>query len=147
MVDLFGAGKGHPVLSEFVVSSEGAAQPEGTWTGSSVFGGCEGEILSLSCMNCRQSGAVVEVFNMSFNSYNSIFFQFRSLAASDVIASSVEHHSSLRELTVGNRCSWSLSKGAVEGMARRHGVEKLLITQEEMLAETGAFPNNAHLRD
>ena len=29
-VDLFGAGKGHPVPSELFGSSEGAAQPEGT---------------------------------------------------------------------------------------------------------------------
>ena len=36
-VDLFGAGMGHPVPSEFVGSSEGAAQPEGTWTGVGVF--------------------------------------------------------------------------------------------------------------
>ena len=58
----------------------------------------------------------------------------QSLAASDVhlIASSVEHHPSLRELTVVGRlegtirrCSESLVKGAVEGMARRHGVDKL----------------------
>ena len=53
----------------------------------------------------------------------------QSLIASDVhlIASSVEHHPSLRELTVGGRCSESLVKGAVEGMARRHGVDKLVV--------------------
>ena len=53
----------------------------------------------------------------------------QSLTASDVnlIASSVEHHPSLRELTVV-RCSKSLVKGAVEGMARRHGVDKLAVT-------------------
>ena len=36
-VDLFGAETGHPVPSELVGSSEGAAQPEGTWTGVGVF--------------------------------------------------------------------------------------------------------------
>ena len=52
----------------------------------------------------------------------------QSLTASDVhlIASSVEHHPSLRELTV-RWCSESLVKGAVEGMARRHGVDKLAV--------------------
>ena len=51
------------------------------------------------------------------------------LIASDVhlIASSVEHHPSLRELTVVGRCSESLVKGAVEGMARRHGVDTLVV--------------------
>ena len=51
------------------------------------------------------------------------------LTASDVhlIASSVEHHPSLRELTVVGRCSESLFKGAMEGMARRHGVDKLVV--------------------
>ena len=45
----------------------------------------------------------------------------------DLIASSVEHHPSLRELTVGGLMfSDSLVKGAVEGMARRHGVKKLV---------------------
>ena len=50
----------------------------------------------------------------------------QSLTASDVylIAASVEHHPSLRELTV-DQCSESLVKGAVEGMARRRGVQKL----------------------
>ena len=50
------------------------------------------------------------------------------LTASDVhlIASSVEHHPSLRELTVRG-CSESIVKGAVEGMARRHGVDKLVV--------------------
>ena len=37
--DLFGTGRGHPVPSEFVGSSEGAAQPEGTQTGGGVFVG------------------------------------------------------------------------------------------------------------
>ena len=48
----------------------------------------------------------------------------------DLIASSVEHHPSLRELTVegGGLCSESLVKGAVEGMAKRRGVEKLVVT-------------------
>ena len=36
-VDLFRARKGHSLPSELVVSSEGAAQPEGTWTGEGVF--------------------------------------------------------------------------------------------------------------
>ena len=51
----------------------------------------------------------------------------QSLTASNVclIASSVEHHPSLRELTVRG-CSESLVKGAVEGMARRFNVEKLV---------------------
>ena len=51
-------------------------------------------------------------------------------AASDGhrIASSVEHHPSLRELTVGLYYIESTVKGAVEGMARRHGVEKLVVT-------------------
>ena len=35
-VDVFGAEMGHPVPSEFVGSSEGAAQPEGTRTGGGV---------------------------------------------------------------------------------------------------------------
>ena len=51
----------------------------------------------------------------------------QSLTAS-LIASSVDHHPSLKELTVGGECSESLVKGAVEGMARRHGVEKLAVT-------------------
>ena len=53
----------------------------------------------------------------------------QSLTASDVnlITSSVEHHPSLRELTVIWRTK-SLIKGAVEGMARRHGVDKLAVT-------------------
>ena len=38
-VDLFGAATGHPVPSEFVGSSEGAAQPEGTRTVCGVFVG------------------------------------------------------------------------------------------------------------
>ena len=51
----------------------------------------------------------------------------QSLTTSDIhlIASSVEHHPSLRELTVGVRCSESLVKGAVEGIARRHDVDTL----------------------
>ena len=54
----------------------------------------------------------------------------QSLTASDahLIASSVQHHPSVRELTVGGRCSESLVKGVVEGMARRHSVEKLAVT-------------------
>ena len=54
----------------------------------------------------------------------------KSLTASDVhlIASSVEHHPSLRELTVVGVCSGSLVTGAVEGMARRRGVDKLAVT-------------------
>ena len=40
----------------------------------------------------------------------------------------MEHHPSLRELTVIGECSESLVKGTVEGMARRHGVEKLVVT-------------------
>ena len=53
----------------------------------------------------------------------------QSLTASDVHlhASSVEHHPSLRELTVVGGYSESLVKGAVEGMARRHGVNKLVV--------------------
>ena len=49
------------------------------------------------------------------------------LTASDVhlIASSVEHHPSLRELS-GRECSVSLLKSAMEGMARRLDVEKLV---------------------
>ena len=80
-------------------------------------------------MNCRQSVAVFEVFNMSYIQFYCLPFQ--SLTASDVhlIASSVEHHPSLRELTVDREWSKSLIKGAVEGMARRHGVEKLVVTQ------------------
>ena len=50
----------------------------------------------------------------------------QSLADSDVqgIASSVELHPSLRELTVRG-CSESLAKGAVKGVGSRHDVEKL----------------------
>ena len=53
----------------------------------------------------------------------------QSFTASDVrlIASSVEHHPNLRELTVVEWCSDHLAKGAVEGMARRHGVDKLVV--------------------
>ena len=36
-IDLFGAGMGLPIPSEFVGSSEGAAQPEGTQTEGGVF--------------------------------------------------------------------------------------------------------------
>ena len=59
------------------------------------------------------------------------------LTASDVhlIASSVEHHPSLRELTVVRWCSKSLVKGAVEGMARRHGVDKLVVAPYEVEGE------------
>ena len=42
-VDLFGAGRGHPVSSEFVGNSKGAAQPEGTGTEECVFVGQNGE--------------------------------------------------------------------------------------------------------
>ena len=70
-----------------------------------------------------------EVFNMSCNSIVMQFYclPLQSLTASDVhlIPSSVEHHPSLRELTV--KGSESLVKGAVKGMARRHGVEKLVV--------------------
>ena len=55
----------------------------------------------------------------------------QSLTASDVdlIASSVEHHPSLRELTVREEFwSKSLVNGLVEGMARRHGVDTLVVT-------------------
>ena len=57
----------------------------------------------------------------------------QSSTASDVhlIASSVEHHPSLRELTVVEECSGSLVTGAVEGMARRHGVDKLVPYDED----------------
>ena len=52
----------------------------------------------------------------------------QSLTASDVhLIASVEHHPSLRELIVVRGCSGSLVKGAVEGMARRHGVDKLVV--------------------
>ena len=56
----------------------------------------------------------------------------QSLTASDVhlIASSVEHHPSLRELTFGKECSGSLVEGAVEGMAKRHGVDKLVVAPD-----------------
>ena len=64
-------------------------------------------------------------------------FPFQSLTASDVhlIASSVEHHPSLRELTVGKWWSEFLAKGTVEGMARRHGVEKLVVTPHGLEGE------------
>ena len=67
-VDLFGAEGTQPVPSECVGISEGVAQPEGTRTGGGVFVGWRSEWLSLSCMNCRQSVAVFDVFNMSCNS-------------------------------------------------------------------------------
>ena len=53
----------------------------------------------------------------------------QSLTASDVhlIASSVEHHPSLRELTVVGECSESLVKGAMGGVARRHDVDELVV--------------------
>ena len=60
----------------------------------------------------------------------SIGYNFlQALTASDalLVASSVEHHPHLRELTV-KLCSVFLVKGGVEGMTRRHGVEKLVIT-------------------
>ena len=61
----------------------------------------------------------------------------QSLTASDVhlIASTVEHHPSLRELTVVGRCSESLVEGAVEGMARRHGVDKLAVARDNKYGE------------
>ena len=61
----------------------------------------------------------------------------QSLTASDVhlIASTVEHHPSLRELTVVGECSESLVKGAVEGMARRHGVDKLAVARDNKYGE------------
>ena len=63
----------------------------------------------------------------------------QSLTASDVhlIASSVEHHPSLRELIVRGR-SESVFKGAVEGMARRHGVDKLAVALDN---EDGEYPH------
>ena len=53
-----------------------------------------------------------------------LLYSLQSLTASDVhlIASSVEHHPSLREMTVRN-CGESLFKAAMEGMARRCDVE------------------------
>ena len=56
---------------------------------------------------------------------------FQLLTASDVqlIASSLEHHPRLRELTVGGYdMESSFVKAAVEGIARRHCVEKLVVT-------------------
>ena len=50
-VDLFEAGLCHPVPSEFVGNSEGAVQPEGTWTGWCVFVEQNSEYLNLSYMN------------------------------------------------------------------------------------------------
>ena len=75
-------------------------------------------------MNCRQSVAVFEVFNV----IQLYCLPLQSLTASDVdlIASSVEHHPSLKELTVEGECR-EFEKGAVEGMTRRHGVEKLVV--------------------
>ena len=69
------------------------------------------------------------------------YLPLQSLIASDVylIASSMEHHPRLRELTVSGECSeWSKSlvKGAVEGMARRHGVEKLAVTPTRRFQES-----------
>ena len=77
-------------------------------------------------MNCRQSVAVFEVFNMSCNFIVSPYIH--------LITSSVEHHPSLRELTV-RWCSESIVKGAVEGIARRHGVDKLAVTPDEVYGE------------
>ena len=63
------------------------------------------------------------------------YLPLQSLTALDghLIASSVELHPSLRELTV--KGSESLVKGAVEGMARRHGVDKLAVTPDEVYGE------------
>ena len=72
--------------------------------------------------------AVFEVFDMSCKSINCLLFQ--SLTTSDVqlFASSLEHHPRLRELTVdGYDMESSVVKGAVEGMAKRHCVEKLVV--------------------
>ena len=65
----------------------------------------------------------------------------QSLTASDVhlIASSVEHHPSLREMTVIVGHSGSLVKGAVEGMARRHGVDKLGVASYKANYEYGKY--------
>ena len=82
-------------------------------------------------MNCRQSVAVFEVFNMSIIQLYCLPLQSLTDADVDLVASSVEHHPSLRELTVEGECSESLVKGAVKGMARRHGVEKLVVTPYE----------------
>ena len=58
----------------------------------------------------------------------------------DLIASSVKHHPSLRELTVVGVCSESLVKSAVEGMARRRDVEKLIvIPRRDPLFEYGEY--------
>ena len=59
----------------------------------------------------------------------------QSLTASDVhlIVSSVERHPNLRELTVGG--SGSLVKGAVEGMARRCDVDKLVVAPNKIVGE------------
>ena len=61
----------------------------------------------------------------------------QSLTASDVhlIASSVEHHPSLSELTVDKGCGEFLTKGTVEGMAKRHGVVKLVVAPYNMDGE------------
>ena len=58
------------------------------------------------------------------------------LTASDVhlIASSMKHHPSLRELTVGGS-SESLVKEALEGMARRDGVDKLVVDPYNVAGE------------
>ena len=107
-VDLFGAGKGHPVPSELIVSSEGAAQPEGTQTGGPPdFVEWESECLSLSYMNCRQSVAVVEVFNMS---YSSIVFGF----SHSLIQMSLHHQWS----TTPVWGSWLLKDSAVGHLSR-----------------------------
>ena len=58
--------------------------------------------------------------------FNCLSFQALTDSNVHVIASSVDHHPSLRELTV-RRCSESLVKGAVEGMAKRHDVKKLVV--------------------
>ena len=67
----------------------------------------------------------MEVFNII--QFNCLPFQPLTDSNVHVIASSVDHHPSLRELIV-RRCSESLVKGAVEGMARRHDVKKLVVT-------------------
>ena len=53
--------------------------------------------------------------------------QFIHPSTVDLIASSVENHPSLRELVVEACHINLLVKGVVEGMAKRHGVEKLFV--------------------
>ena len=83
--------------------------------------------LNLSCMKCRQSVAVLKY--PTGHTFYCLPLQSLTASAIHLIASSIEHHPSLRELTV-KRCSKSLVKGTVEGMARRHGVEKLVVTSQ-----------------